>query len=54
MKKLNSRSAVCHCSAPVLSACKCLNSAVPFSNALRYFYFVYFAFIFSRFPICKS
>ena len=52
-KRLNKRSAVCRPAVRALSMSRRLNSAVPFMNALRFFFYAFFAFIYTCFPICK-
>ena len=52
-KRMNKQPAACHTSVRTLSVSRRLNSAVPFMNALRFFFYSFFAFIFTCFPICK-
>ena len=52
-KRMNSQSAARRHAVRAISVSRRLNSAVPFTNALRYFFFAYLAFIFPCFPICK-
>ncbi len=52
-KRMNKRSAVCCPAVRALSMSRRLNSAVPFMNALRFFFYAFFAFIYPCFPICK-
>lgn len=52
-KRVNKQSAACRHAVRAMAMSRRLSSAVPFMNALRFFFYAFFAFIFPRFPICE-